>query len=281
MKEGFFMPEQTQAKIPVFIISDSLGETGFNLVQAAMVQFPTSKFTIKRFPLTRTTSLLDGILKQAKRENAFVVYSLVVDKLADYVAQFCYENQLQSYDIISDLIDKFSKRTATQPLHQAGMNHNTDKEYFNRIEAIEFAVTYDDGKDPAGFLKADIVLLGVSRTSKTPLSLYLANRGYKVANLPLVPKTQIPKELYQVDPKKIFGLTNDVAVLNDIRKSRMIAYGLNPDTVYSNVDNIKAELQFANDLYKQLGCLSINVAHKSIEETATLIVESLQEDEEE
>ena len=274
------MPEQTQTKIPLFIISDSLGETGFNLVQAAMVQFPESKFTIKRFPLTRTTSLLDGILKQAKRENAFVVYSLVVDKLADYVAQFCQENQLQSYDIISDLIDKFSIRTHTQPLHQAGMNHNTDKEYFNRIEAIEFAVTYDDGKDPAGFLKADIVLLGVSRTSKTPLSLYLANRGYKVANLPLVPKTQIPKELYQVDPKKIFGLTNDVSVLNDIRKSRMIAYGLNPDTVYSNVDNIKAELQFANDLYKELGCLSINVAHKSIEETATLIVESLQEDDE-
>lgn len=275
MKEGFFMSEKTPTKVPLFIISDSLGETGFNLVQAAMVQFPDATFNIKRFPLTRTTSLLDGILKQAKREQAFVVYSLVVDKLADYVANFCQENNLDSYDIISDLITKFSKRTKCEPLHQAGMNHNTDKEYFNRIEAIEFAVTYDDGKDPAGFLKADIVLLGVSRTSKTPLSLYLANRGYKVANLPLVPKTKIPEEIYQVDPKKIIGLTNDVSVLNDIRRNRMISYGLDPDTVYSNVDNIKAELNFADELYKKLGCLSINVAHKSIEETATLIMESL------
>ena len=277
MKEGFVMSQQIPNKIPLFIISDSLGETGFNLVQAAMVQFPNSQFKIKRFPLTRTISLLDGILKQAKREQAFVVYSLVVDKLAEHVANFCQENNLDSYDIISELINKFALRTKLSPLNQAGMNHNTDKEYFNRIEAIEFAVTYDDGKDPTGFLKADIVLLGVSRTSKTPLSLYLANRGYKVANLPLVPKTQIPKELYQVDPKKIFGLTNDVSVLNDIRKNRMISYGLNPDTVYSNIDNIKAELEFANKLYKDLGCLSINVAHKSIEETATLIMESLSE----
>ena len=119
------------------------------------------------------------------------------------------------------------------------------------------------------------MLLGVSRTSKTPLSLYLANQGYKVANLPLVPKTQIPKEIYQVDKKRIFGLTNDPEVLNNIRRQRMISYGLDPDTVYSNMDNINQELEFATNLYKELGCLQINVATKSIEETATLIIESL------
>ena len=151
----------------------------------------------------------------------------------------------------------------------------TDKEYFNRIEALEFAVTYDDGKDPAGFLKADLVLLGISRTSKTPLSLFLANRGYKVANLPLVPKAQIPAEIYKVDPNKIFGLTNDPEILNGIRRERMISYGLDPDTHYSNIDNIESELNFANELYKKLGCPVINVAHKSIEETAMIITESL------
>ena len=133
---------------------------------------------------------------------------------------------------------------------------------------------------PSGFLKADIVLLGVSRTSKTPLSLFLANRGYKVANLPLVPKTHIPDQIYQVDPKKIFGLTNDPSILNNIRRERMISYGLNPDTTYSNMDNIQAELDFAMELYKKLGCPIINVANKSIEETATLIMESLKENEE-
>ncbi|GAC46292.1 phosphotransferase [Pediococcus acidilactici NGRI 0510Q] len=140
---------------------------------------------------------------------------------------------------------------------------------------MEFAVTYDDGKDPAGFLKADIVLLGVSRTSKTPLSLYLANKGYKVANLPLVPKTQIPEEIWQVDRDKIFGLTTTKEVLNGIRRQRMISYGLNPDSSYADMDSINKELQFADDLFKKIGCLVINTANKSIEETATIIMESL------
>jgi hypothetical protein len=147
--------------------------------------------------------------------------------------------------------------------------------YFDRISAMEFAVMYDDGKDPKGFLEADVVLLGVSRTSKTPLSLFLANKNLKVANLPLVPQTHIPDEIYKVDPKKIIGLTNDPSVLNEIRRQRMIAYGLNPDTTYSNMDSINAELDAANKLYKKLGCYVINVAHRSIEETAALIMEHL------
>src|SRR5699024_6231822 len=121
----------------------------------------------------------------------------------------------------------------------------------------------------------DVVLLGISRTSKTPLSLFLANRNIKVANLPIVPQAHIPDEIYQVDPHKIIGLTNDPKVLNNIRRERMIAYGLNPDTTYSDLDAIKKELDFAQDLYKKLGCYVINVANRSIEETATLILEQL------
>ena len=140
---------------------------------------------------------------------------------------------------------------------------------------MEFAVMYDDGKDPKGFLEADVVLLGVSRTSKTPLSLFLANKNLKVANLPLVPQTHIPKEIYEINPKKIIGLTNDPSVLNEIRRQRMISYGLNPDTTYSNMDSINEELESAQKLYKKLGCYVINVSHRSIEETAALIMHHL------
>ncbi|HFM9265133.1 TPA: kinase/pyrophosphorylase, partial [Enterococcus faecium] len=140
---------------------------------------------------------------------------------------------------------------------------------------MEFAVKYDDGKDPRGFLEADVVLLGVSRTSKTPLSLFLANKNLKVANLPLIPQAHIPKQLWEIDPKKIVGLTNNPDILNNIRKERMRSYGLNPDTAYSDIEKIRAELDFANDLYEKLGCVVINVASLSIEETASLILNAL------
>ena len=153
--------------------------------------------------------------------------------------------------------------------------HHLEENYFRRIKAMEFAVKYDDGKNPRGFLEADVVLLGVSRTSKTPLSLFLANKNLKVANLPLVPQAHIPKEIWEVDSKKIVGLTNDPEVLNGIRKKRMIAYGLNPDTAYSDIDKIKEELEFANALYQKLDCVVINVATLSIEETASLIMDAL------
>ncbi|KRM91029.1 pyruvate, water dikinase regulatory protein [Liquorilactobacillus cacaonum] len=264
-----------EKKMVIFVISDSLGETGNNLAEAATVQFPNVKFEYHRFPLTKTTSLLAGILEKAKRLDAFVVHTLVGKGLASYVNSYCNENHLCVLDGMSNIITTIEEKTGETPLYQSGRNHNLNQSYFNRIEALEFAVTYDDGKDPAGFEKADIVLLGVSRTSKTPLSLYLANKNFRVANLPLVPKAGIPKEIWQVDPQKIFGLTNDPTILNNIRRERMITYGLNPDTNYSSIQNIEKELAFAADLYKKIGCLIINVSNKSIEETATLIMESL------
>ncbi|HIZ95448.1 pyruvate, phosphate dikinase/phosphoenolpyruvate synthase regulator [Ligilactobacillus pobuzihii] len=269
------MPEKK--KTIIFVISDSIGETAYNLVQATVAQFPEVDFEIQQYPLVRTSSLLSGILKRAKRVNAIIVHTLVIKNLSEQIDKFCQENSLQCLGALERLLDMLEKQTKVAPRLEPGMNHHTDKDYFKRIECMEFAVTYDDGKDPSGFTQADIVLLGVSRTSKTPLSLYLANKGYKVANLPLVPKTKIPDEIYEIDQRKIFGLTNDPAILNSIRRQRMVAYGLDPDSHYSNLGNINNELKFAQELYHKLGCLVINTANKSIEETATLIIESLNE----
>ena len=172
-------------------------------------------------------------------------------------------------------IQEIERLTGVKPTRQPGALHLLNENYFRRIKAMEFAVKYDDGKDPRGFLEADVVLLGVSRTSKTPLSLFLANKNLKVANLPLIPQAHIPKQLWEIDPKKIVGLTNNPDILNNIRKERMRSYGLNPDTAYSDIEKIRAELDFANDLYKKLGCVVINVASLSIEETASLILNAL------
>ncbi|MCH4170453.1 MAG: kinase/pyrophosphorylase [Lactobacillus sp.] len=262
-------------KIMLYIISDSVGETGFNLAQAALAQFPQIKPIYCRFPFVNTDEKLDKILDQAKADHAIIVHTLATKGLAAKITNFSEQNGLVSFDYITPLLTEVSKRTGLTQTYEAGAVHHLNARYFDRISAMEFAVLYDDGKDPKGFLEADVVLLGVSRTSKTPLSLFLANKNIKVANLPLVPQAHIPDELWKVDPKKIIGLTNDPSVLNNIRRERMIAYGLNPDTTYSDMDRIKEELKYANELYKKLGCLVINVAHRSIEETATIIMESL------
>ena len=200
---------------------------------------------------------------------------MISPEFVQFANQYCQENDLFCMDILSPVVNELSKRSGIDPTRLPGAMHSLNQEYFNRIAAMEFAVKYDDGKDPKGFLEADIVLLGVSRTSKTPLSLFLANKNLKVANLPLIPQAHIPKELWEVNPKKIVGLTNNPEILNKIRQERMKAYGLNPNTAYSDINKINEELAFANKLYEKLGCLVINVADLSIEETASIILQEL------
>lgn len=146
-----------------------------------------------------------------------------------------------------------------------------DQNYFDRVSAIEFAVKYDDGKNHQGYRKADIVLLGISRTSKTPLSMYLANKGYKVANLPLIPEVPIPKEIYEVDSRRIFGLTASPRYISNIRTERVKVLGVGDSAKYNSMERVKDELMFSNDLYQELNAKVINVENKSIEETAAEI----------
>ena len=271
------MAEETPKKeVNMIIISDSAGDTAFNNAVAAAAQFPDAQINYRRYPFIINKEKLEDTFEEiVQYPNLLLIYSLVKDEMQIPVIRFVREHQIQSVDILSPAIESIQKLTGLKPQQRIGAQHKMNQKYFDRISAMEFAVMYDDGKDPKGFLEADVVLLGVSRTSKTPLSLFLANKNLKVANLPLVPDTHIPKEIYQIDPKKIIGLTNDISVLNEIRRERMISYGLNPDTSYSNVDAIKKELDSAQKLYDKLGCFVINVAHRSIEETAAIIMNHL------
>lgn len=268
--------EKEKIEVNIIIISDSAGETAFNNAQAAAVQFPGAEINYRRYPFITDQKKLDKTLDEIEQyPNLVIVYSLVDEKLQLPIIKYAREHKAKYIDILSPIIETISQTTHLKPEGLVGANHQLTTKYFNRISAMEFAVMYDDGKDPRGFLEADVVLLGVSRTSKTPLSLLLANKGLKVANLPLVPQTHIPKEIYEIDPKKIIGLTNDPKVLNRIRRQRMISYGMDPDTTYSNMDSINEELESAMALYKKLGCFVINVAERSIEETAALIMNHL------
>lgn len=262
-----------------YIISDSVGETGLKLAQAVAAQYEDVAPRYLRFPFVHTEAKLEEIIDQAKKDNAVVIATLVTPGLGQYAKAYAKQQGVTFNEVMAPLLKEATAHIHQQPSGVAGTVHNLNAKYFDRISAMEFAVLYDDGKDPKGFLEADIVLLGVSRTSKTPLSLFLANRNLKVANLPLVPNAHIPDEIYKIDRKKIFGLTTDASVLMEFRRQRMIAYGLNPDTAYSARDQVNEELGFAEKLYKELGCEVINTAHRSIEETATLILEKLGLDE--
>lgn len=259
----------------IFVLSDSVGGTASNIFYAARAQFPDTLFDLKNFPFVRQEDQIITILEKAKEADAIVLHTFVDPALVDIIEEFCTRESLTCFDIINPLINELTLRSNALPTHKPGAMHKLDEKYFDRIGALEFAVRFDDGKDPKGFLEADIVILGISRTSKTPLSIFLANQNYKVANLPLLPESKLPDEIWQVDASKIVGLTNDEEMLSNIRKERMLSYGMEAETPYSDRNRIRKEIRYADEIYKKLNCQIINVATKSIEETSAIIINSL------
>lgn len=261
--------------VTIFIISDSAGETASKLAAASMAQYPTVEFNLIRRTFVKEEDKLMEALESAREKEAMVLHTIINEELVHIATAYFQKHDMFHLDILTPPVLEIERLTGVAPTREAGALHHLNQNYFKRIEAMEFAVKYDDGKDPRGFLEADVLLLGVSRTSKTPLSLFLANKNLKVANLPLIPEAHLPKQLWETDPKKIVGLTNDPEILNGIRKERMRTYGLPVNTSYSDIQKIRKELEFANQLYKKLGCVVLNVASLSIEETASMILNAL------
>lgn len=259
-------------KTYIYVVSDSLGETGELLGKAAAIQFNSSIGDIYKFPFTFEKFQIDNIIEQASREKSLILYTLVLPEYRDYLYKKAIEKNIVAIDILGPVIESLTQLTGREPRREVGLNRKLNAEYFKKVEAVEFAVKYDDGKDPRGILKADIVLIGISRTSKTPLSMYLAYRNYKVANIPLVPEVEPPKELFEISPRKIIGLTNDPDKLNSIRIERLKDMGVKSSSTYAQMDRILKELEFADNLFAKLRCPVINVSSKAIEETASIIL---------
>jgi regulator of PEP synthase PpsR (kinase-PPPase family) len=259
----------------VYVISDSAGETGESVVKAAIVQFLPVAVELKRLPFVHDRSAINQAVEGARASGGVIVFTLVIPELRDYLLEQAVKNHVICIDLLGPIISSLEAALNQQARHEPGMIHKLDEVYFRKVEAVEFAVKYDDGRDPNGVLKADIILTGVSRTSKTPLSMYLAHKSYKVANVPLVPELTPPQELFTINPKKIIGLTINPDKLNEIRRERLKALGLGEEANYAKVQRIREELAHAESVMRKLGCVVIDVSSKAVEETASVIMERI------
>jgi regulator of PEP synthase PpsR (kinase-PPPase family) len=257
----------------IFIVSDSLGETAESVVRAAASQFNHGHFEIRRIPYVSDHNVLEQVIAEAGAVPSIIAYTLVVSGLREDLEAMATAKGIPTVDILGPLVNVLSRETGKAPKMQAGLIHRLDEQYFSRIEAIEFAIKYDDGKDPRGLLYADVVLLGISRTSKTPVSMYLANKRLKAANVPIVPEVEPPAELFKIPARKIIGLTIRPQPLTHIRQERLKTLGLTPDAEYASLERINKEVQYADRLMAELSCPVIDVTNKAVEETASKVLE--------
>lgn len=259
----------------VYVLSDSIGETAEHVAKAVASQFPGTDFRYVRIPYISDTADINEAIQRAKEQPSILIYTLVTKGLKNHLDEQAKAAGISAIDLMNPLMDAFSKTFSIDVGSEIGGMRRLDDDYFRKISAIEFAVRYDDAQDPSGIMKADLVIVGVSRTSKTPLSMYLAHQAYKVTNIPLVPEVPVPDELYNVPPERCVGLIISPDKLNNIRQERLKTMGLKPDANYARYERILGELEYAEKIMKRLGCPVIDVTARAVEETAHYILDTL------
>ncbi len=258
----------------IYLISDSTGETLDRIFTAIKAQFKNIKYKIHTYSFTRTDNQISKILSKAEKEiNVIILYSIVDSNLAKFLANTSSEKRIPCYGILGDLILSFSKLLNQKASHQPSGQYALNDEYYKRIEAIQFTMNHDDGNFVKEAKKSDIILLGVSRTSKTPTSIYLANKGFKTSNIPLINESSIPQILKE-NPKIscVVGLSAEPERLVDIRKNRMSSLKETENRSYTNLNEIKKEVENAKNAFKKYKWPTIDVTRKSVEETAASII---------
>ena len=258
----------------IFLISDSTGETLDRIFLSLKAQFQNINYKVNSYSFTRTENQILKILDIAKKQNnSIILYTIVDNSLAKFLANKSDEKKIPCFGVLGSLILSFSKLFNQKASHEPSGQHVLNEEYYNRIEAIQYTMNHDDGNLPNDVTKSDIILLGVSRTSKTPTSIYLANKGYKTANIPLVNNSSIP-EILKKQPKNfcIIGLTTEAERLVDIRKNRMVSLRETKSQDYTDLEKIKKEVNEAKELFKKYNWPTIDVTRKSVEETAASVI---------
>jgi len=258
----------------IYLISDSTGETLDRVFLAIKAQFKNIEYDVKSYFFTRTENQVVKILDEAKqKENAIILYTIVDNDLAKFLANKSDEKKIPCFSVLGNLILNFSKLLNQKASHVPSGQHALNDEYYERIEAIQFTMNHDDGNLVEELDKSDLILLGVSRTSKTPTSIYLANKGFKTSNIPLVNENSIPESLKK-KPKMacVIGLTTEAERLVDIRKNRMITLKEQENTSYTDIQKIKKEVENAKKTFAKYKWPTIDVTRKSVEETAASII---------
>ena len=262
----------------IYLISDSTGETLDRVFLAIKAQFRNINYDVKSYFFTRTENQVGKILEEAKKkENAIILYTIVDNNLAKFLADLSDKKKIPCFSVLGNLILNFSKLLNQKASHIPSGQHALNKEYYERIEAIQFTMNHDDGNHIQDLNKSDLILLGVSRTTKTPTSIYLANKGYKTSNIPLVNESSIPENIKK-NPKMvcIIGLTVEAERLADIRKNRMVNIKEMENTNYTSLQKIKKEVENAKKTFAKYKWPTIDVTRKSVEEVAASIIKIYQ-----
>ncbi len=257
----------------IFILSDGTGETAVTMIRAALVQYDKKEITIQRCKNVRSEDQLKSVVEECFEKRGMVAYTFASPSLRQKTAEMCVEKSIPAIDFLGPLILTLDHFFGVPSSKRVGALRQTDDMYYRRIEAIEYTVRHDDGKTMNELDKADIVLVGISRTSKTPLSIFLSHKGWKVANVPLVLGTPLPAELFKIDQRKIVGLIIDIDSLQRIRKNRLEKFGQDSGGEYASSEQILKEIEYAENLYKQNKRWPVfNVTERALEETASEIV---------
>lgn len=262
--------------LTIFAVSDSIGETAEQVALATASQFK-DVVTVKRIPYVRSLEGVNELMQYIESCGPCMVVSTIITvNVREFLTARCIERNVNIVNVLGPIINVASTILDTYPHYNPGAIRRLDEQYFRRIEAMEFAMQYDDSKDYRGLKIADVILIGLSRTSKTPLCMYLANKGLKAINIPLVPEIQIPDELMEVDKKKIFGLKINPFQLIEIRKKRIDKFGHASYKIdYSSDSRILDELDYSDRIMKKLGCMTIDITQRAIEDTAMIIMDSI------
>ncbi len=264
-------------KYNVYLVSDSTGETLDRIFLSLKSQFANFEYEKKEFAFVRTEQQIDKIISECiNLRNSLILYTIVETKLAKYISSQSQKNNVPCFGILGNLILSFSKLLNQKAIHKPSAQHVLDEDYYKRIEAIQFTMSHDDGKKIDDISNADIILLGVSRTSKTPTSIYLANRGYKTINIPLVLDQKIPKDLLLNKKVCIIGLVADPERLADIRRNRVALMNDHKLKDYTDLNYIKKEVDDSKNLFKKNNWPIIDVTRRSVEETAASILKIIE-----
>jgi [pyruvate, water dikinase]-phosphate phosphotransferase / [pyruvate, water dikinase] kinase len=258
----------------IYLISDSTGETLDRVFLAIKAQFKNIEYDVKSYFFTRTENQVVKIIEEAnKNKNSIILYTIVDSGLAKFLANKSDEEKIPCFGVLGNLILSFSKLLNQQASHVPSGQHALNEEYYKRIEAIQFTMNHDDGNLVEELNESDLILLGVSRTSKTPTSIYLANKGFKTSNIPLINENSIPKSLKN-NPRMacVVGLTTEAERLVDIRKNRMTTLKERESTDYTNIEKIKGEVENAKKTFTKYRWPTIDVTRKSVEEVAASII---------
>ena len=258
----------------IYLISDSTGETIDRIFMALKSQFINFECELNQFSFTRTENQITNIINEAKnKNNSIILYTIVNNKIAKFLLEQSKRKKIPCFDVMGDLILNFSKIINQKASREPSAQHVLDEEYYDRIEAIQFTMNHDDGNQTDDIEKSDIILLGVSRTSKTPTSIYLANRGYKTSNIPLVNENSIPNKLKSKNLKScIIGLTTEPERLYDIRKNRLNSLREKEKIEYVDIDKIKKEIEDSKRIFQKNQWPTIDITRKSVEETAASVI---------